>query len=393
MSTTVWLSAFALNYPYGGGHLWVYLNWALGLREAGCKVVWLEAVDLAQPVQETERLTRLLRERLRPHGFADAIALCAPDGSELPDRLTRGCVPLELAAEADLLLNLRYATHPGVLGRFRRTALLDIDPGLLQLWVSRGEIALHPHDICFTIGETVGKPGSPIPYLGVTWHHTPPAVSLSAWPVAPAGPDAAFTTVSHWDAREWIEGAPGEFYCNNKRAGFVPFLDLPRLTRHPLELALCLCDHDEPDRKDLRARGWRVVHAYDACGTPDDYRRYVQQSLGELACCKPSCVRLQNAWISDRTLCYLASGKPAVVQHTGPSELLPDGAGLFRFSTPQQAAACIDRVMADYPRQSRLARQLAEECFDARKVATRLLERALGARPRRADPAIAGVTP
>jgi hypothetical protein len=377
MGPTVWLAASAIYYPAGGGHLWVYLNWALGLREAGCEVVWLEALDGAGPVEENLRLLRLVRERLRKHGFADRVALCSQDGSELPKLLTQDCVPLEQAAEADLLLNLRYATHPAVLGRFRRTALLDIDPGLLQYWVSRGEIGLPPHDIYFTIGETIGKHDSRIPDLGVTWHHTPPAVSLTAWPVTPPGQDAAFSTVSHWDAREWIEEAPGEYYCNNKRAGFVPFLDLPRLARHPLELSLYLCANDEPDRQDLLARGWRVVLSQDVCSTPDDYRRYVQQSLGEFACCKPSCVRLQNAWISDRTLCYLASSKPAIVQHTGPSGFLPDDAGLFRFSTLEQAAASIERVMADYPEQSRRARQLAEEWFDARKVATRLVERAL----------------
>jgi hypothetical protein len=85
---------------------------------------------------------------------------------------------------------------------------------------------------------------------------------------------------------------------------------------------------------------------------------------------------MQNAWVSDRTLCYLASGKPAVVQHTGPSRFLPDSAGLFRFHTPQEAARHLDSAAADYPRQCRQARALAEEFFDARQVAGRLLERA-----------------
>lgn len=379
MSTTVWLSAYTINYPVGGGHLWVYLNWALGLRDAGCKVIWLETLDVNKPVLENQHLATLLRERLRKFGFANSIALCAHDGSELLPELTQSFVPLETASQADLLVNLRYATHPGVLARFRRTALLDIDPGLLQIWATRKEVHVHPHDVYFTIGETVGKPGSPIPSMGVHWNYTPPAVSVDAWRVAPAGPNAAFTTVSHWDAREWVAefDKPGEYYCNNKRAGFLPVLDLPRLTRHPLELALCLCDNDEPDRKDMLARGWRIVHSYEVTGTPEDYHRYVQNSLGEFAACKPSCVRLQNAWVSDRTLCYLASGKPCVVQHTGASSVLPDDAGLFRFHTVEQAAACIDRVMSEYSKQSRLARQLVEERFNARLVATRLLERAL----------------
>ena len=93
---------------------------------------------------------------------------------------------------------------------------------------------------------------------------------------------------------------------------------------------------------------------------------------------KPSCIRLQNAWISDRTICYLASGKPAVVQHTGPSRFLPDDEGLVRFHSLDDAARRLETVAVDYDRHCHLARALAEEYFDARKVAASVLERALG---------------
>ena len=91
----------------------------------------------------------------------------------------------------------------------------------------------------------------------------------------------------------------------------------------------------------------------------------------------PSCVRLQNAWVSDRTLCYLASGKPVIVQRTGPSAILPDGAGIFRFHTIDEAARHLETAASDYDRQCRLARALAEEHFDGAKVVTRLLEQGL----------------
>jgi hypothetical protein len=90
---------------------------------------------------------------------------------------------------------------------------------------------------------------------------------------------------------------------------------------------------------------------------------------------KPSCVRLQNAWISDRTLCYLASGKPAVVQHTGESRFLPDSEGLFRFRDLEEAARCLEMAAEDYDHHCRLARALEEEHFDARKVVSRLMEK------------------
>jgi len=127
----------------------------------------------------------------------------------------------------------------------------------------------------------------------------------------------------------------------------------------------------------LEERGWRLQDSTSVASTPWDYQRYIQGSLGEFSCVKPSCVRFQNAWISDRTLCYLASGKPAVMQHTGPSRMLPDAAGLFRFEDLRQAAHCLETVAADYDRQCRLARQLAEEFFDSKKVVKSVLERVL----------------
>src|SRR5207247_1890099 len=144
---------------------------------------------------------------------------------------------------ADLLLNFHYAIDSALLARFRRTALVDIDPGLLQYWISRGQLHVPLHDLYLTIGETVGT----------------------------------------------------------------------REARFPD------CNLDAADRALLERKGWRVRHALDVAGTPERYRAYIQASRGEFSCVKPSCVEFQSAWVSDRTLCYLASGKPAVMQDTGPS--------------------------------------------------------------------------
>ena len=128
----------------------------------------------------------------------------------------------------------------------------------------------------------------------------------------------------------------------------------------------------------LRKRGWRVRDAHAVACTPWGYQRYIQQSRGEFSCAKPSCARLQNAWISDRTLCYLASGKPAIVQHTGPSRFLPDAEGLFRFRDIEEASRHLSIVEKDYERHSRAALAIAEEYFNSEKVLPRLLGEALG---------------
>lgn len=369
MSRLVCLVANTLYYPEGGGHRWAYLNWALGVRAAGCRVVWLECLAPGRPAEAAVRGLAALRRDLAPVGLAESIALAAPPGARLPASLAGRALDLDAAAEADLLLDAFYGTPGPVVRRFRRSALLDLDPGLLQLWMAQGKIETAPHDVYFTVGEAV-QGGGP------EWVHVPRCVALDFWPPAEAGPSASFTAVSHWFELAWIHEG-GETYRNDKRGGFLPFADLPSRTRVPLELALCLGPGDAEDRAALVRRGWRVRDAHEVAGSAEDYRHYLLGSLGEFGWTKPAYARLGHAWLSDRTVCYLSAGKPAVVRHTGPSRVLPDADGLFRYRDVDEAASALERIAADYATQARRARALAEASFDARAVATRLLERAI----------------
>jgi hypothetical protein len=311
-----------------------------------------------------------------------------------------GDVPPALEPElagADLLLNFQYDASPALLARFPRTALIDIDPGLLQHWIAQGEIKPAEHDLYFTTGETVGLAGSKTPDAGLPWQHIRPPVDLESWPLVAAPAAAPYTTVSSWMGGvdgEWVSDGDGGFYDNNKRVAFLRLLELPERARRPFELALCLDESaesqaraereayadyqgDRADRAALESHGWRVRHAYEVAGSPERYQQYIHTSRGEFSCVKPSCVRFQNAWISDRTLCYLASGRPALVEDTGPSAFLPNDEGLLRFRDLDEAVAAVERVEADYARQCQAARALAETHFDARKVLASLVDRAL----------------
>jgi hypothetical protein len=322
----------------------------------------------------------VLKRRLERYGFSEHLALYSNSDEPLTPAISKNALDLDAAAEADLLLNFRYELRPELVGRFRRSALIDIDPGLLQMWMGKGWINVAQHDVYFTIGERVGPVESSSVGKGPAWQHTPPCVFLEWWPVCKAGGHEPFTTVSHWDDdREQAEDDEGNWYQNDKRSGFLPFLDLPSRTQQPLELALSFgtTDADVAERAALQKLGWRVRDAASVTATPWDYQRYIQHSRAEFSCAKPSYVSFENAWISDRTVCYLASGKPAVVQHTGPSRLLPDAYGLFRFRNLEEARHCLEKVGSDYERQCKFARALAEEYFDAKKVAGRVLERAL----------------
>jgi hypothetical protein len=370
---TVVIGAFEVaRFVRAPGHLWVYLQYVQGLRALGCEVWWFERVPAAM---HRDRVTSLV-DRLEPFGLGDRLLLYADGDGERRWLNGARAHADDVIANADLLLNFHYGADPAVLAPFPRTALVDIDPGLLQLWMSEGQIPVAPHDLYFTTGDTVGTSEARFPDCGLSWLHIRPPVCLEQWPAANGNGGGAFTTISSWWGDEWVVD-DGGYYENNKRVSFLRYADVPRRTEEQLELALSVGPGDAADVELMRSSGWRVRNALDVASTPEDYRDYVRSSRGEFSCAKPSCARLQNGWVSDRTLCYLASGRPAVVQHTGPNPCLDGGDGVLRFTTPDEAVAALEAVGADYDHHRRAARALAEEHFDARKVAARILELAL----------------
>src|SRR5437667_2397532 len=186
---TVVLSAFNVaNFPDGGGHFWVYLQYVLGLRQLGCDVYWLEGFRTQGPREREGAALATFRARMEAYGLGGKLALYLTNGKndlspELPtEYLVMGRDEAEAVYEkADLLLNFHYAISPGLLARFRRTALVDIDPGLLQFWINRGQISVPRHDCYFTISEEVARLGGRIPDTGLPWLPIRPAVSLEHW--------------------------------------------------------------------------------------------------------------------------------------------------------------------------------------------------------------------
>jgi hypothetical protein len=353
--------------------MWVYMQYVESLRRLGCEVYWLECFDTRDDSDRDKEIRACFYQRMERFGLAGKTILYNPklEYLDLPRHEAEAVL-----GSADLLLNFHYAIHPDILGLFRRTALVDIDPGLLQFWISTRQISVAPHDHYLTIGETVGTAAALFPDCGLNWIHIRPPVCLHLWPYVGEASSDAFTTVSSWWGDEWITDGRS-VYENNKRVSFMQFLSLACVTDQPLELAIYHGEGDAEDLKLLRQNGWRVRHSGEAAGNPESYRAYLQGSRGEFSCAKPSCMKFQNAWISDRTLCYMASGKPAVVQNTGPSSFLPQGAGLFRFSTVDEAVEALALINSNYEKHCRAAREIGETCFDSRAVLERVLRSTL----------------
>jgi hypothetical protein len=408
MTTIVIAPSNVVTFPEGGGHFWVYMQYVQGFLKQGCDVYWLENfVSSGDEARDANMLTEFSR-RMDSFGLKGKAILYSLENTESQNDAKINYIGvLQTSAESvfrntDLLLNFYYAMDPVLLNKFKRTALVDIDPGLLQFWMSTGQLTVTAHDYYLTTGETVGTPAARFPDCGLDWIKIQPPVCLDSWPYSYDPGCKNFSTVSGWwgggGKGEWISDGEGLMYENNKRVTFLQFIDLPGLTPQGIELALNLgtgepdsgSSSSEPDdspddddgyvtdnvqRQILLEHGWQLRHSYEVAASPSAYRSYIQQSRGEFSCVKPSCLKFQNAWISDRTICYLASGKPVVVQNTGKSEFLPDGNGMFRFSTIEEAVDAFAAINSDYERHCRAAREIAETFFDATKIAERIINR------------------
>jgi hypothetical protein len=276
-----------------------------------------------------------------------------------------------------LLLNLANGVPAALRSKFARAALIDIDPGPFQLWALECDLGVGAHDAHLTIGANLGAPDCPIPLKGVDWQHFWPPVHLPAWPaLPPPAPGAPYTTVTQWWTRQYAH-LDSDIYDCNKRSGYLAHLRIPELARVPIELAANLHPGEREDRALLAEKGWQLVAPSEVAGTAVQFRRYIGGSRGELGCAKPAYTRSRSGWLSDRTVCYLASGRPCVLEATGAECHLPASPGLRFFHDAAEAAAALQEIELDWSVSSRAARALAEELFSTRVVLPGVLRSAI----------------
>jgi hypothetical protein len=155
----------------------------------------------------------------------------------------------------------------------------------------------------------------------------------------------------------------------------MKFIDLPQHTKQKFEIAMGMGPGMKRPTELLQQKGWQIIEPSERLPDPWTYRDYLSNSKGEWSVAKEGYVRSLSGWFSCRSACYLASGRPCVLQDTGWSKIYTTGDGLFAFDTIEEAIAGIDEINADYAHQSAEARALAEQMFDARKVLGAMLER------------------
>jgi hypothetical protein len=357
--------------PGYGGHAWALLGYLEGFRALGYEVLFLDRLtpEMAPSPARRDHCVRWLVEVMEAAGLGDSFSLFL--GSDTVGLSREEAI--DWVEGSALLLNVMgFVDDPDLLAAAPRKAFLDIDPGFGQMWRALGLADLFVgHDAYVTVGERIGEPDCLIPDCGIEWVTTPHPIVLDQWPAVAEG--SRFTSVGAWrgpyDAVEF-EGHRFGLRAHELRK----LVALPGRVNAELELALEIDPADSADREALEENGWHLVAPVTVAADPANYRRYIQGSLAELMVAKGIYVETRSGWLGERSLAYLASGKPVLAQETGFGDRYPTGEGLLAFSDLEGAVAGVEAILSNPERHARAAREIAAEHFEAGKVLGRLLE-------------------
>ena len=371
---SVVVSGMVAGDPGHGGAAWAVLQWVLGLRRLGHAVVLVEPVAASElgglPLAASEQ-GRYFEQVRRSFGL-DA-ALVVAGGTETVGMPYGDAVAV--ARGADLLVNVAgMLVDPELFEPPAVRAYLDMDPGFTQLWQEAEgiDMRLSGHERHVTVGLRIGEDGCTVPTCGIRWRTTPPIVSLPDWPVAGPVTRRAFTTVGTWRGYGSIHH--GGVHHGQRAHSMRALASLPDLVDARFSMALAIHPDEVADLELLDRHGWELLDPAAVAATPEEYRAFVQGSMAELGIAKSGYVRSRCGWFSDRSACYLASGRPVVAQDTGFGTALPVGAGLLSYGDVDEAAEAVRAVVTDHPRHAAAARAIAEDHLAASRVLPVLLD-------------------
>jgi len=359
-----------------GGNTWAFLQWVLGFRRLGFEVYYVEEFRAKQDLDDQPKPPPLIESAsgrymqtvIERFDLGDHAALLEA-GSSAHVGLSRDDIS-RIAPDIDLFLN-QFGSYTAVLPDVRRSIYLDLDPGQTQIWQEQYglDMNLRGHDLYLTVGLNLGEPDCPLPTCGIRWEKTLFPIVLSEWETEEV-PGSAFTTVANWRDYSWLEWQ-GTWFAQKAEA-FKAVIDLPRRVSVPIEVCLSILDSD-PELTLLRDNGWRLELPRERVGDADSYRRYIQQSHGEFSPVRPIYSLGRSGWFSDRSGCYLAAGRPVVMEDTGLGRHVPVGLGLLTYTDVDTAVQCLEAVERDYARHASAAREFAREHLDSDRVLDRIL--------------------
>jgi len=294
----------------------------------------------------------------------------------------------DVVRSADLFLNVSGASFiPENLSRDCIKVFLDTDPGYNQIMLSerlswsenieRWCKSVEDHDQHFTYAENILNDECLVPRLKFKWKTTRMPVVMNLWnnndneSVNRKDP-RDWTTVMTWNAFKGKLVYQGKEY-KSKGSEFKKFMSLPKVC--PVSLKVAVGGKNVP-LSTLKENGWGVVDGPGTTVTPEKYREFIFSSRGEFSIAKNVYVAMRTGWFSCRSVCYMAAGRPVVVQDTGFSRFIPTGNGVLAFTTLAEAVECVKRVETAYAKHSAAAREIADSFFNTKTVLKDLLRKA-----------------
>ena len=370
------------------GVIWQHIHYVVGLQRLGHAVYYIEDSarlpynpETFEVNNEFDYAARLLNRLSREFGFKNRWAFCA---RYLPGNPTAG-LPLrrirQLYRDADAILNICGAQEfNDDLLVSDRILYIESDPGVEQIKIDKGVKAttnyLQRHRALFTFGENVGTKSFPVPTHGFKWLPTRQPVVTDLWKTQRAPSRAAvFTSVANWSTSGLKDITwRGDKYLWSKSREFLRSISAPKKSGETFELATNI--EDANTRAKFLRNGWRLHSPLQLSVDYWLYREYIRHSKGEFTVAKDQYIRLNTGWFSDRSACYLAAGRPVIIQETGFTKIYGGKAGLLSFRSLSEIVDAVKVINADYAKHSRAARALAREFFEAENVLKSILDRA-----------------
>ena len=370
------------------GVIWQHVHYIVGLQRLGHDVYYIEDSarlpynpETFEVNNEFDYAAQLLERLAREFEFKNRWAFCA---RYLRGQPTAGLSlnrVRQLYREADAILNICGAQEfNDDLLASDRIIYVESDPGVEQIRIDKGVRStidyLRRHRALFSFGENVGTESFPVPTHNMKWLPTRQPVVTDLWKTNRAPSRAAvFTSVANWSTSGLKDITwRGEKYLWSKSREFLRFLAAPKKAGETFELATNI--PDAKTRAKFLRNGWRFHSPLQLSVDYWLYRDYVRRSRGEFTVAKDQYVRLNTGWFSDRSACYLAAGRPVIIQQSGFTQHYGNDSGLFAFSSIKEIVEAVKAINADYAKHSRAAREVAREIFEAEKVLASLLDRA-----------------
>jgi hypothetical protein len=368
------------QYPMAGV-AWQAIHYLLGFQRLGWDVYYVEDSGASPYDPEAGGVTgecgyavRYLGDVMRRFGLDGRWAYLDMLKNETHG-LARPAFD-ELYRTATAIVNLCGATAPRAEHKQgAKLVYVETDPVYEQMNIANGDVGsrdfLDAHDVLFTYGENLGAADCPVPLGERTWHPTRPPVVMDCWAGEASAAARAFTTVASFANKGKDVTYQGVTYQWSKHRNFLQFLDLPRRTPQPFVMAMK--PGDPAVERQVREAGWDLVDPEATSRDVDGYRTFIRESRGEFTVAKDIYVRPRSGWFSDRSVCYLAAGRPVVTQDSAFGKFVPTGEGLFAYTTMEEAVDALARINADYARHSTAARRVARDFFGVEPVLGRLL--------------------